>query len=203
MDIRKAKLNECQEIADLTFDAFKNYELFEIGDNKNKQNQALYQSVLMNAQVEIEEGNCYVCVDNSDIVASFILIDKMNEKSSMFNWLKAGVWKLPMTKYFNYVLRLKNNVDKAGAYLEQQQKDYFYVDSLVVSPLHQGKKIGSRTLEGINELVKKKNGKTIRLITNSEINKRFYLKNGYTLDDERSFDANGKTITTWSFSYLI
>ncbi|MBQ9007994.1 MAG: hypothetical protein IJ088_01505 [Clostridia bacterium] len=51
--------------------------------------------------------------------------------------------------------------------------------------------------------MKRNGGKTLSLFTNSEINRVFYLRNGFEEFDATEFTHNGKTLGSWSLIYRI
>ena len=64
----------------------------------------------------------------------------------------------------------------------------------------EGKGIGSRFLqEYIIPHAREAGGEVLCLFTNSEINRKFYEKNGFSLFDERRFENGGKSIGSWSY----
>ena len=67
----------------------------------------------------------------------------------------------------------------------------WYLNNLAVEKARQGKGIGTRFIqEYIIPHVKENGGEVLCLFTNSEINRRFYDKNSFTLFDEREFELN-------------
>ena len=71
-------------------------------------------------------------------------------------------------------------------------------------PDRKGEGIGSRMLqECLIPYVKEHGGKKLCLFTNSQGNRQFYRKNGFTEFDERQFAYKGKTIGSWSLQKII
>ena len=64
----------------------------------------------------------------------------------------------------------------------------------------QGKGIGSRFMqEYIIPHLKEAGGEVLCLFTNSEMNRKFYEKNGFTLFDEKEFEYKERKIGSWSY----
>ena len=53
--------------------------------------------------------------------------------------------------------------------------------------------------EWIIPYAKERGAETLSLFTNSELNKKFYVKNGFSEFDEKQFRHEGKTIGSWSY----
>ena len=47
--------------------------------------------------------------------------------------------------------------------------------------------------------VQEQGGQELTLITNAEINRKFYTKNGFREFSERTLEQNGQQIGNWSF----
>ena len=47
--------------------------------------------------------------------------------------------------------------------------------------------------------IKNQGGEELTLITNTEINRKFYTKNGFREFSERMLEQNGQTFGNWSF----
>lgn len=79
-------------------------------------------------------------------------------------------------------------------------KDAWYINLLTIAPELRGQGIGTRMLKDcIIPYVKQQGGKTLTLVTNSEANRRFYERNGFTVFHEQSFEYKGRTTPAWSF----
>ncbi len=77
----------------------------------------------------------------------------------------------------------------------------WYLSLLTVAKADEGKGIGSRFLhECLIPYVRDAGGETFSLFTNSESNRRFYEKNGFSLFDEKRFEYGGKAIGSWSYA---
>ena len=88
----------------------------------------------------------------------------------------------------------------AGIPCHTLQKGAWYLSSYLVNTSMQGEGIGSRFLqECIIPFVKKKGGKKLCLFTNSEINRKFYRKNGFKEFHKQVFRYRGKSLGSWSY----
>lgn len=92
-----------------------------------------------------------------------------------------------------------NNLSRSDAIMPEKFKNYWYLDTLVVSPDYQGQKIGSKTLQEVMKMVLQQGGKKLCLITNTEINSIFYQKNFFKKVTKQSFNSFGQINDTWVF----
>ena len=79
----------------------------------------------------------------------------------------------------------------------------WYVSSLSVDPTMQGIGLGTQLLEYCENYIRKRDGKQVVLVTNSQKNLNFYLKRGYELFDERVFEYNGHEMGSWSLKKVL
>ena len=78
--------------------------------------------------------------------------------------------------------------------------EHWYLSLLTVAKESEGKGIGGRFLNDcLIPYVKDAGGESLTLFTNSEINRRFYEKNGFCLFDEKRFEYGGRAIGSWSY----
>ena len=77
----------------------------------------------------------------------------------------------------------------------------WYLSLLTVAKSDEGRGVGSRFLnECLIPYARDAGGETFSLFTNSEANRRFYEKNGFSLFDEKRFEYGGKRIGSWSYA---
>ncbi|QBO37214.1 N-acetyltransferase [Periweissella cryptocerci] len=199
MIIRKATKKDLAVVTDLTYAAFKDYPLFAVSDNKAKLKKALHFLLRLNTAVNIKSQDSFVCVENDEIVASFILKAPKHQHTSLMAYLLSGGWRIFFNGSRTISKQLLHNLDKANKILDGAITEYWYLDTLVVSPKFQGQKIGSRTLTKIKKVVKEAGGHTLCLITNTELNAMFYEKNGFEEIRKQSFSTNNQVHHTWLF----
>ncbi|MCM0599030.1 GNAT family N-acetyltransferase [Periweissella fabalis] len=200
MKIKKATLHDILAIAELNFDGFKDYELFNISVSEAKHTKALYEILKLNAVASIQKGYGYLCYDADKLIGYFSLIPAGQELDGLA-FLKAGAWKIPLLTSFKTSRQLLSQVLKAEAILKPFPKDYWYLDTLVVVPGNQGSGYGSRILQAAKDLVIKNHGRKLRLITNATRNRDFYTKNAFINDAIILPTDNNSNFTTWSFYF--
>jgi GNAT superfamily N-acetyltransferase len=74
----------------------------------------------------------------------------------------------------------------------------WYLSSLSVDPCMQGKGLGTKFLDYLEDYVRERGGKQIVFYTNSQKNLNFYLHRGYELFDERVFEYHDCKMGSWS-----
>ena len=79
----------------------------------------------------------------------------------------------------------------------------WYLSSLSVYPDMQGTGLGTKLIEYYENYIRERGGKQVVLVTNSQKNLNFYLKRGYELFDERSFEYNGNKMGSWSLKKVL
>ncbi|MGO0155154.1 GNAT family N-acetyltransferase [Leuconostoc mesenteroides] len=201
MIIRLATLSDLNHVTKLTYDAFRDYPLFNVSTEKSQSQQALYFLLYLNTLANIRREDCFVCVEESEIVASFILKAPYHHHISIWTYVKIGGWRLPFKCSPKIARRIMRNLSQSDNIMPKEFESFWYVDTLVVSPKHQGQKIGSRTISQIIDMVEKRDGKAICLITNTAINSVFYQKNGFNEINKLSFTSFGQVNDTWVFKY--
>lgn len=200
MKIKKATLHDILAIAELNFDGFKDYELFNISVSEAKHTKALYEILKLNTVASIQKGYGYLCYDADKLIGYFSLIPAGQELDGLA-FLKAGAWKIPLLTSFKTSRQLLSQVLKAEAILKPFPKDYWYLDTLVVVPGNQGSGYGSRILQAAKDLVITNHGSKLRLITNATRNRDFYTKNAFINDAIILPTDNNSNFTTWSFYF--
>lgn len=201
MIIRTATLEDLDHVTKLTYDAFHDYPLFNVSTDKSQLQQALYFLLYLNTLANIRCEDCFVCVEGSEIVASFILKAPQQHQISFWTYVKVGGWQLPFKCSPKIAERIMQNLSQSDDVMPEEFGNFWYIDTLVVSPKYQGQKIGSRTISQIIDVVEKRGGKDLCLITNTAINSVFYQKNGFNEVTRSSFTSFGQVNDTWVFKY--
>ncbi|KAA8328325.1 GNAT family N-acetyltransferase [Leuconostoc carnosum] len=202
MDIRKAELGDSDKISELVYKAFKNYELFNIPSNHSSKISALQEIFKLNTIAYINEKSCYVCFEDGDLIGTFNLINLQNSSVTIFDYLKAGAFVSLFKINMLTTSKILKNIIKADSILNEYKPKYWYLDTLVISPQKQGSGFGSQIITQIKKMIQNKSKQSnLRLITNSNVNAKFYIKNGFSITKKETFTMKENKITTWSFLY--
>ncbi|KGB51095.1 hypothetical protein LH61_06370 [Leuconostoc mesenteroides P45] len=199
MIIKKATTKDVSKVSSLVYDAFETYELFNIDDAHSSKDSILRKLLTINMQVNINRGYCYLCFDNDQLVGVFNLLPPHVKEPSLIEYIKNGALKIIMTSNWRTLTQLLKNIHQAEDIMAQDQKDYWYLDTLVIDPNSQGSGYGSKILTFIKEQVQ--DPSYLKLITNAQRNAIFYRKNGFHTVRTSDFTNAETTIQTWLFEY--
>ena len=194
---------EKRQCAALAAEAFSDYAYFSVYISNDAQRKRCLKAMI---QCEFlanwgKPGAVFLTArDNGRVVAVAELCAPGFRKPSDLEYIKSG-W---------LGVLLKGGVKQAGAWLAMDRQasapcrkvegKNWYLSLLTVAKSDEGKGIGSKFLtECLIPYARNAGGETFSLFTNSEINRRFYEKNGFVLFDEKQFEYEGKTIGSWSY----
>ena len=201
MDYREMKKEERDACAELAARAFDDYEYFTVFFPRGERRYRFLRSMI-DTEFRVNDGlEVFLTAKEGDrTVAAAILCRPGYIKPSAAAYLRGGFWKSMLYGGFRDVSAWdKMEYEAFSPCREMNRKDAWYLNMLVVSPDRKGEGIGSRMLqECLIPYVKEHGGKKLCLFTNSQGNRVFYRKNGFTEFDERQFAYKGKTIGSWS-----
>ena len=180
--------------------AFAEYEYFAIYIPNSKRRMRFLRSMLQTEfQINADREFFFTAKEDDAIVAAAILCPPGFRKPSDKEYLLNGFWKTVIHGGFRNV-GAWNEMENEAISPCKAQKEAWYLSMLVVDPTKAGSGIGSKMIQDcIKSFVAEKGGKALCLFTNSEINRKFYQKNGFEEFDSRQFSYNGKTIGSWSY----
>ena len=194
---------ELKQSAQLAAEAFYDYEYFSIFISDEKRRKRCLDAMIkceFKANWNDPETQFIVAKENDRIVAVAQLCSPDYKKPSDFDYIRAG-WLGVMLKGGVKEVNAWNEMEKqASAPCHGLVGNIWYLSLLIVAKDLEGKGIGSRFLnECIIPRVQNAGGESLSLFTNSELNRKFYEKNGFILFDERRFEYGGKNIGSWSY----
>ena len=194
---------ELEPCALLAAEAFYDYEYFSIYIP-----DVLRRKRCLNAMIKTEfranwnnpEVTFFTAAEDGRPVAVAQLCAPNFKKPSDAAYIRSG-WLGVMRKGGIRQVNAWNDMEKiASAPCHALAGRNWYLSLLTVAKTEEGKGIGSRFLnECLIPFVKDSGGETFSLFTNSEANRRFYEKNGFSLFDEKRFAYGGKSIGSWSY----
>ena len=96
--------------------------------------------------------------------------------------------------FFNIVTQIEEG---CGAI----NKDWWYLDTLAVEKTHQGQGLGSHMLNFILKIyIAKRGGGVLSLMTNTTLNRAFYLKNGFSEYSACVVEYKERAMPNWLFT---
>ena len=191
--------DEMYECALLAARAYENYEYFTnyISD-KNKREKFLSIVMPMDVKINKDVINLVAKLDGK-IVAFAMLYRPGKKRAPDIEYFKAGILKAFLSCGVLDVNAWANMDAKASEPCHTIKGNEWYLHTLTVDPMHQGRGIGSNFIhECILKYVKNNGGNNLALFTNSERNKKFYNKNGFSEFDYREFKYKGKILPSYS-----
>ena len=189
--------------AELAAKSFYDYEYFTdyVPDDKRRWR---FLRTMLAIEVKINDGlaRFFTAKEDGQIVAVAMLCDPNYHKPSDAEYIKAGFLKCYFQGGVRNVAAWNSMEGEAGKPCHALAGRTWYLNLLTVDPQRKGKGIGSRMLhECILPYVKEHGGNALCLFTNSQINRKFYQKNGFREFDERFFTYKGKELGSWSYVY--
>lgn len=181
--------------------AFMDYEYFT-DYIPNDQRRTRFLNTMLDIEVRINDGQAdfFTAKIDGEIVAVAMLCPPEYKKPSDMAYIRAGFGKCFLQGGLRDVAAWNDMEGKAGEPCHSLGGQTWYLNLLTVEPEHKGQGLGSRMLrECILPYVKEHGGETLCLFTNSEVNRKFYQKNGFVEFDQRSFNRKGKQLGSWSY----
>ena len=192
---------EMKTCVDLAAKAFENYDFFSAYVPDNRKRPAFLKNMLLTEfKVNLEKVYFLVAKQDGKIAAAAILRAPEYEMPTVKEYLKAGFWKnLVIGGYRNTAAWFAMD-QEAGIPCRNLSGRTWFLHLLAVDNAIEGRGIGSGMLqECIIPFVREHGAEALSLYTNSEINRRFYTKNGFTEFDSKTFSYNGKSFGSWSY----
>lgn len=201
MEYTEMKPEEMKTCIELTAKAFGHYEFFSVYIPSEKKIPRFLRSML-GVEFRVNQGlvHYFTAKENGKIVAVAILRDPSYKMPTEKQYLKAGFWKNLVIGGYKNVAAWYDMDQKAGQPCAKLGGNTWFLHLLAVDVSTEGKGIGSRMLkECVIPYVKDHGGETLCLYTNSEINRKFYTKNGFREFDAKTFSYRGKSFGSWSY----
>lgn len=192
------EMNECIKIA---AKAFENYDFFSVYIPSDRK-RPLFLRSMIGTEYRVNRGLVHYLVakENGKIVAVATVRSPEYQMPSEKQYLRAGFWKNLVIGGYKNVVAWYEMDQAAGKPCQELGGNTWYLHLLAVDVKSEGKGIGSRMLkECVIPYVKEHGGETLSLYTNSEINRKFYIKNGFHEFHEQRFSYSGRSFGSWSY----
>jgi len=150
----------------------------------------------------------FVGEDNGKIKSFAILVRPHSSDVSLLEYFRSGAFKLLKKVSLPRLLKFLKVLEEGHRPCSGIKEHSWLLESLAVDRSCRGQQLGSKMLtECIIPYIKGQSignkPETFITFTNTEINKKFYLKNGFTEFDYTTIQINGLAIGNWSFRMTI
>lgn len=195
MEYRLAKRDELEKCIALMADAFFPYEFSKIYCAGNETRRYKFTEAVQRTALSIyfKRKTLFVAVEQGEIFAC-ACIDRPGEKSpSLWEQTKNGALKLVSIAGVKETLGYANMFSITERHCYEIKEPHWYLANYGVAPHLQQKGFGCKALvRGLFPYIAKHGGGKLLLVTNSEVNSRFYKKNGFKELHYEELELNGK-----------
>lgn len=194
------KDSEFDECSDLFAESFLDYDYFAMYvRDKDTRRIFLKRMILMEMNTNRDIEYFLGAKENGKIVAFTAMCPPEYKEPSYFQYMKHGLLKCVLTGGIKDSLSWAKMEAKAKAPCMSLENTW-YINSITVDKNLIGQGIGTDFMSyGIIPFIKEKGGNAMCLFTNSEINRKFYIKNSFEEFDSTTFSYKGTTIGSWSY----
>ena len=194
--------DELEACAKVAAEAFFDYDYFAFYvPDPEKRRIFLLRTLNIEMTINTRLVTYLVARQDDRIAAVATLCAPGHKKPSGLRYLRAGYWRQFLTAGFRNVSAWLDMEDRAGGPCRAfRGGNAWYLNMLTVDPACQGQGVGSAMLRDcVLPYARQRGGDCLTLFTNSQENRLFYQKNGFTEFDERSFSFDGHTLGSWSY----
>ena len=187
MDFRLAAADDANKIATLLTDVFANYNMYRTVLSK-------HFTADVQAKSNIRKGYCLVAEEDDNIIAVAILQDLSKTRITVWDYIRSGALDLlPYSNVVHHFLPFLERSSEAAKY--NVPTGAWNLESFLVSPQWQGKRIGGKFLDkAVVPLVTANGGHYLSLSTNTAMNVFFYKKHGFKQIDKEEIEG----VEVWS-----
>ena len=208
INYRRPKKEELKEIARMCALTFIDYPMFNDIRREFREPGRFLDFMCEVHYVYIKayykKSEFFVGEDNGRIKSFAILVRPYSEDISLLDYFRAGAFKLFKKASLPGILKFLNVLEtghKPGSGIKERS---WQLELLAVDRSSRGQQLGSKMLnECIIPYIKEQSiggeAETFITFTNTEINKKFYLKNGFTEFDYTTIPMSESAVGNWSF----
>ncbi|MCR6109928.1 GNAT family N-acetyltransferase [Bacillus sp. A301a_S52] len=211
IEYRRPEMKELKGIAKMSAITFGDYPIFHEFSNEFSNMDSFIdlmsevQHVYLKAYYK--NADFFVGEENGQIKSFAVLIRPNSSKVSIFDYFLSGAFKLLRKASLRKLLKLLNILEEGHGPISEIKEQSWVLESLAVDKSCRGQQLGTKMLNDciIPYISKQSSGtkETFVTFTNTERNKKFYLKNGFTEFDYTPIERKGTTIGNWSFRMTI
>ncbi|RDU24684.1 GNAT family N-acetyltransferase [Anaerosacchariphilus polymeriproducens] len=204
IEFREAKFSELKNVARLITDSFKSYPLFRLLMPPDKIDEKLmYQLHYLNTKLFYKKHCCFVGIKDGNIITAALLKHR-DKEINLMDYIIAGGLSLVIQGGITCMKNLLQITQKSKQACHLLSNKMWYLETLVVDGNYQGQNIGSHMLKDcIFPYIQSNGGGLFTLITNTQKNRIFYTKNGFSEFNEMFLENYNYRVGNWSFKTTI
>ena len=148
----------------------------------------------------IRRDDCYIGVADGTVRA-IVIVEKPSDKPiSFWDYAVSGMPGVIAKIGLKNTLKFMELSDKTEIVVKSIPEKRWHLYFLAVDPNYQSQGIGTGAIQDfLIPLVRSNGGDLITVTTNAEKNVDFYIRNGFSLIKEETFEYNAKSFGNWSF----
>lgn len=202
---RTARAEEIPDIAHLVAVSFGDYPFFGLAFRDAFNNYPQYLQFMEHFQrVHItayaRRQTCLVAVENGRIVSTAILHNPALPAVTLADYIRSGGIALLGSVAISRIANFLRFNESSHADCAKESPDAWYIETLAVDRGRKGKGLGRHMIHDCLAPYARFHGADrLTLNTNTEANRRFYVRNGFTQFAERTLTNNGTKLGNWSY----
>ncbi len=192
---------ELLSCADLAARAFGDYEYFSIYVTDERKRQRFLRALLRSEFRSNQKSAAFFTAKKDGVLAAAAMLCAPDyRKPPDGRYLRTGYLAAVLHGGVRNVSAWNEMEKQAGAPCHALGGSTWYLSLLTVAPVFVGQGIGSGMLRDcLIPYVQQHGGTALCLFTNSQRNRLFYQKNGFTEFHAQQFSYHGKQIGSWSY----
>lgn len=204
MTIRMVRKSEFPRCASLVKDAFRDYGLFELPGTSYARKKRFFNSMMDVWTRNAFRHGVVLAGTASDEIVSVAALQRPGGREIAFSDASMACLRMFLAggiRATNAFLEMCRASDAACHALPDPK---WHLAFIAVSPSSKGQGLGSAMLRnGVVPYVAQHGGGLLTLNTNTEPNRRFYAKNGFTEFDADTLQDHGRSIGNWSYKMKV
>ena len=198
---------ELRQAAELAARAFSDYEYFTTWFPDPEERARVQMAIIWYAyKTNFSRVQQLTAKIDGKIVATAELNAPDFKEPSVLSYILHGwlnVYRAANIKRVNDWIAMDAAAGQPSHDYQKTGTGIWYLSSLSVDPCMQGKGVGAKFLDYLEDYIRERGGKQIVFYTNSQKNLNFYLHRGYELFDERVFDYHDRKMGSWSLKKVL
>lgn len=205
MKFRRAQKSELSAVINLFSESFKDYPLMTLFSSEQRDSAPfVIELYKVNTRVHFRKHLCFIGELEGQVVVAALLKKKNTSEIGFLDYAISGGWRLIKHLGLSDFLTFLKVNEEMGMACRQLNSTSWYLDSLAVDQRQQGKHLGSKIInQCLIPYIAQNDGGLLTLVTNTERNRQFYLKNGFKEFSNAHIKVGEQQLANFSFKRLI